>query len=91
VRAAAMALGRSTAHSSPPRRATVSDARSAPCRQPAHLAQHGVTGLVPQRVVDVREAIQVHQAPRQGPARALRGAQRLPQTVVEERAIGQAG
>jgi hypothetical protein len=55
------------------------------------LLQELVAGQVPERVVDVFEAIQVDDAQRERPPVALRHADGLRQTVLQQHAVGQAG
>ena len=100
---AAASAGRRTpawtsANSSPPSRASVSLARSDRAEAGRDRAQQPVAGLVPERVVDVLEAVEVEQHHRDllllvrvAAARAPGAGQRLGQPVVEQRAVGQAG
>ena len=56
---------RTTANSSPPRRASVSSSRSSVLEARADLAQHLVAGVVAERVVELLEAVEVDQQQRQ--------------------------
>ena len=58
---------------------------------PAHFAQHGVAGGVPEAVVDARQAVDVQQQQGDLAAALARLGQRLLQAVVEQRAVGQQG
>jgi len=81
-----VAVGSSTANSSPPRRAMVSEPRKtlASGCPVAPAADRGVC----QRVVDFFEAIQVHDQQPTAFATALRGADRLLESIVQQDAIG---
>ena len=91
---AAAALGTSgsrTANSSPPKRAIVSVSRRASCRRGPDLVEEQVAVVVAERVVDLLEAVEVHEHHRDARAVALGGEDRLGGAVAEQRAVGQPG
>jgi hypothetical protein len=82
---------RTTTNSSPPRRETVSTARTTPGQAPANMLQQLVADRMAQGVVDRLEAIEVEEHHRHPMLAALGLSQRLLQAVVQQGAIGQAG
>ena len=83
--------GRMTANSSPPSRARKHSSGSATCRQPRHLLQHLVAGLVAERVVDFLEAVEIEQQQRAVGRRLDVGEDRLLEFVLEQRPVGEPG
>ena len=79
-----------TANSSPPSRATVSPARSAP-QPPRDRDQQLVAARVAERVVDRLEAVEVDQQHADGGPRPRRALLGLAQAVGEQRAVGEVG
>ena len=79
-----------TANSSPPSRASVSPSRSAPLQPLGDDLEQLVAVVVPERVVDLLEAVEVDEQHRD---RALRAhaLDRALDALVEERAVRQAG
>ena len=66
--------------------------RSQHALQPrSDLLQQRIAAVVAERVVDVLEAIEVEQKDAKHRLVAARAEQRLPQTVAEQRAVGQSG
>ena len=69
----------------------MSEARRQSCRRSADDLQDVVAGGVAERVVDLLEAVEVHQHDGDAAALALGGQQRLLDAVVEEDAVRQLG
>ena len=84
-------LGSSTANSSPPRRASVSPCTERPRQPQRHLAQQLVAVGVPERVVDLLEAVEVDEQHRCLIVAARGGRERALDPVLEQHTIGQAG
>ena len=89
--AASSAPGTSSTNSSPPTRATVVAGRRAGGQALGHHAQQFVAGVVAQAVVDVLEAVQVHEHQREARAARAGDAHRLLQPLAQQRAVGEAG
>ena len=81
----------STANSSPPSRASVSPRRSAPPSRRGDLAQQRVAVIVPERVVDLLEAVEVDQQQAGEPAERAHAAGHADGLLVQARAVGQPG
>ena len=86
----ACTCGRSIANSSPPRRATWSPSRSTVRRRLPTRSMHQVAVEVPERVVDLLEAVEVHQQHRHHRAVRAVGKRAVGQGT-EELAVGQPG
>ena len=84
-------LGRSTANSSPPRRATVSLSRRASRSRRAISCEQEVAAAMAEGVVDLLEAVEVDDHHRGPLALASRAVDRLLDAVVEQAPVGQAG
>ena len=56
-----------------------------------HLAQQAIAGLMPQRVIELLEVVQVHEHHGQAPVACTRGVQALNQAIEDGRAVGQTG
>ena len=82
---------RSTANSSPPRRASVSPRRMAARRRSRDLLEQAVAMVVAERVVDLLEAVEVDQQQGRHPAGAPEAGDRLLHALVEQRAVRQVG
>ena len=83
--------GNSTANSSPPRRATVSDARKRAAQARRHFLQNQIAGVMAERVVDLLEAVEIDQQHGEALLIAMRAQDRLLQPIEEQRAIGKIG
>ena len=87
----ASVLGKSTANSSPPSRATVSMARRDAVEDLRHALQHRVAHGVPEGVIDFLEMVQVEQQQRGVAALPGRLQDDLGRAVEQQRPVRQAG
>ena len=78
-------------NSSPPKRARVSTARSAPLESVRHALEEPVTHLVAEAVVDELEPVEVEEHERHAGVVALGPAERQLQPVHEQHAVGEPG
>ena len=88
---AGSAFSQTMLNSSPPRRAAVSLARSTGAQPVGERHQHRVAHRVAERVVDRLEAVEVDDQHAGRRALAVAALQRVPQPVLEQDAVGQAG
>ena len=78
-------------NSSPPKRATVSIGRNIDRRRSASPTSTRVAGLMPERVVDVLEVVDVEEQHADPRVRAPGAVERHPETVEEQGPVGEAG
>ena len=83
--------GSRSANSSPPRRATRSAGRVDALRRSADALEQDVAVVVAERVVDLLEAVEVHQQHADLAAAQLGGREGAAHALVQLRAVGQAG
>ncbi len=83
--------GSSTANSSPPRRATLSEARSTEDRRRGDRAQQRVALMMAERVVDVLEVVEIDEKQADASAVASRGGDRALASIAQKDAVRQAG